>query len=101
MSTPLIETTQLELPEMEGTLSPVPVAWVGLCPRCRRVVAATLILPKEKQGDTYQRDLQQTLGEWQLSGMACVRVWKLPTLDGCVTGCTWEPEHHADLTDDE
>ena len=101
MSTPSIETTQLELPEMEGTLSPLPVAYVGLCPQCRRVVAATLILPKEKQGDTYQRDTAQALGEWQISGLVVEKVFSLPMLDGCVTGCTWEPEHHADLTDDE
>lgn len=96
-----MNTTQMELPEMQGTLSPVPVAYVGLCPQCHRVIAGALILPKEKQGDTYQRDLQQTLGEWQLSGMVVQKVFALPTLDGCVTGCTWEPEHHPDLTDDE
>ena len=85
---------------MEGTLSPSPVAYVGLCPQCQRVVGATLIQPREKQGDAYQRDITQTLGEWQLSGLVVQKVFALPTLDGCVKGCTWEPEHHADLTDD-
>jgi hypothetical protein len=86
-----IATTQQALP-LELAVGP-DVAWVGLCPQCQQVVAATLILPKEKRGDTYKEDHFRTLGEWTVRGLVVRTVDYRPMLDGCKAGCTWLAEH--------
>lgn len=86
---------------MEGTLSPTPVAWVGLCPQCDRVVSAALIQPFESRGGKDLADLQRRLGEWTEAGMRVQKVYSLPTLDGCVKGCTWKPDYPFDTDDDD
>lgn len=92
---------QLLLPEMESILSPVPVAWVGLCPQCDRVVAGALILPKEERYEDYLTELQRTLGEWTAAGMVVQKVYARPTIDGCIRDCTWKPESYPDLEDED
>ncbi len=79
-------------------------AYVGRCPGCQRVLAATLFPRARHRSVDSVRQLQRELGEWTIQGLKVSPTYcsedKI-VLEGHSEGCIWQPAEWPELDEPE
>jgi hypothetical protein len=79
-------------------------AYVGRCPGCARVLAATLFPTANRRTIESVRQLQRELGEWTIQGLKVSPVYCQAVkvfLEGHSESCIWQPEEWPELDEPE